>query len=208
MSRTIAYVRVSTDKQDHANQRFEVERYATSHDLTIDEVVEETISGKRDISDRELGTLLTSLARGDTLIVSEVSRLSRRLMDVLNIIESCIANGIEVISVKENYHFTDDINSKVIAFAFGLAAEIERNLISQRTKEALARKKAEGVKLGRPTGTYHDHHRKLHEHEDDVRRLVRGGVSLAAIGRLYQVNRETVRRFVEDRNLRDIQTGV
>lgn len=211
MSKVIAYARVSTDKQDAENQRYEIGRYAAANDLVIDDFIEETVSGKREVSDRQLGTVIDSLSPGDTIIVSETSRLSRRLIDVLSTIQRCIDAGITVIAVKENYRFADDINSKVIAFAFGLAAEIERNLISLRTREALARKRAEGVKLGRPAGTHHEHHRKLHEHEHEIRRLVTSQVSTSAIARLYSVNRETARRFIMDRKLRDssdIETGV
>lgn len=208
MPRVVAYARVSTDKQDADNQRFELERFADGNHLTITDFIEETVSGKAEISERRLGEVLQTLQRGDVLIVSEISRISRRLLDVMEVLKSCISRGVTIRTVRDGFTFQDDINSHVMAFAFGLAAEIERRLISQRTKEALARKKSEGVKLGRPAGTHHDYHRKLHSHEADIQRLVQSQVSLSAIARLYNVNRETVRRFVEDRKLRDIETGV
>lgn len=205
---TVAYARVSTDKQDAANQHYEIESYLARQKtlVTLDRFVEETISGKRSVAERKLGELLKELRPGDMLVVSETSRISRRLVDVLNTIQLCIDRGITLVAVKENYMFGDDINSKVIAFAFGLAAEIERNLISARTKEALARKKSEGMKLGRPAGTYHAHHYKLYGKDDQIRPMLMSGVSVAAIARFFNVNRETMRRFIADNDLRSNST--
>lgn len=203
MTRVVAYVRVSTDKQDLENQRYEIAQF-----LGIEpEWVEDVVSGSKELQDRKIGALLESLSPGDTLVVSEVSRISRRLLDVMEVLKFCIKNGITIKTVKEGYVFADDINSQVMAFAFGLAAEIERRLISQRTREALKRKKAEGVKLGRPAGTYHRHHYKLHPHEDEIRELIRSGLnpSDAALARKFRVNRETMSRFIHDRDLRQEQ---
>src|SRR4051794_39806110 len=151
--RTVAYVRVSTHKQDLENQRFEINRFAEQRGYTVDEWSEDVVSGSKDLAVRKIGPLLDSLDRGDVLIVSEVSRISRRLLDIMEVLKLCIGRGITILTVKEGYEFGDDINSQVMAFALGLAAEIERRLISARTKEALARKRAEGVKLGRPVGS-------------------------------------------------------
>lgn len=200
MNRTVAYIRVSTDKQDIENQRFEVQRFLGFEP----EWVEDVVSGSKDMHERKLGALLESLKPGDTLVVSEVSRISRRMLDIMEALKFCISNGITIKTVKDGFEFKDDINSQVMAFAFGLAADIERRLISQRTKEALKRKKAEGVKLGRPAGTYHRHHYKLHEHEADIYELLHSGLnpSEAGLARKFGVNRETMRRFINDRNLR------
>ena len=197
MSRVVAYVRVSTDKQDLENQRYEVTQFLGYEP----EWVEDVISGSKGLHERKIGAVLESLSPGDTLIVSEVSRISRQLMEVL---KYCIKNRITIKTVKDGFVFQDDINSQVMAFAFGLAAEIERRLISQRTKEALRRKKAEGAKLGRPAGTYHQHHRKLHPHEAEIRELIHNGLnpSDAALARKFHVNRETMTRFIHDRQLR------
>lgn len=213
MPRIIAYARVSTDKQDAENQRFEIERFLERRQQKYDDFVEETISGKKQVGERKIGQLIQGMERGDTLIVSETSRISRRLVDVLNTVQDCIDRGITVIAVKENFEFGDDINSKVIAFAFGLAAEIERNLISARTREALARKRADGVKLGRPVGTHHAYHYKLHKHEAEIGELLLSPLrpSVSALARHFDVNRETMRRFIQDRGLRRKsidQTGV
>ncbi|NQD41434.1 recombinase family protein [Glutamicibacter halophytocola] len=202
MPRIIAYARVSTDKQDAENQRFEIERYLARTGANFDEFLEETVSGKKHVSDRKLGQLINELDRGDTLIVSETSRISRRLNEIFNTIQACIDRGITVIAVKQNYVFADDINSKVIAFAFGLAAEIERDLISQRTKEALARKKSEGVTLGRPVGSFQPKHYKLHGKDDEIIALLRKQISVAALARIFEVNRKTMQTYIDDNDLR------
>lgn len=146
------YVRVSTDKQSTENQRFEIEKFAKAKSMRIDRWVEETISGTTDVAERQLGRLIKQIRKGDILITTELSRLGRNLMQVMSFLHQCMERDIFVITVKERYELGNNINSKILAFAFSLSAEIERNLISQRTKEALARKKKEGTKLGRPKG--------------------------------------------------------
>jgi DNA invertase Pin-like site-specific DNA recombinase len=202
MPKIVAYARVSTDKQDAENQRFEIERYLARTGQAYDEFIEETVSGKKDVSDRKLGQLLSELGRGDTIIVSETSRISRRLSEIFNTIQRCIDLGITVIAVKQNYVFADDINSKVIAFAFGLAAEIERDLISQRTKEALARKKSEGVILGRPVGSFQHKHYKLHGHDEAIMEMLSYQASVASMARRFNVNRKTMQTYIDDNDLR------
>ncbi|GIM58909.1 master DNA invertase Mpi family serine-type recombinase [Capnocytophaga canimorsus] len=147
-----AYIRVSSDKQTVENHRFEVENFCKKEFLKIEEWIEEKISGTQKLEKRELGKLLKRMKKGDILICSELSRLGRNLLMIMGILNECMNRDIQVWTIKDNYRLGSDINSKVLAFAFGLSAEIERNLISQRTKEALARKKAEGVILGRPKG--------------------------------------------------------
>lgn len=201
--KTVAYIRVSTDRQDVENQRFEITRYAKSNHLTVDEFVGEVISGyKTQIAERKFGQVLKELDRGDTLIVSETSRISRRLIDILNTLQDCIDQGITVIAVKEQYVFKDDLNSQIMAFAFGLAAQIERNLISARTREALARKKAEGVILGRPRGKAVDPtKRKLHGQDDQILDYLEKRVPKAVIARLLDVNRQTLQNYIDQENL-------
>lgn len=153
----------------------------------------ETVSGTKKENERELGPLLKKLQKGDTLIITEVSRLSRKMMNIMNIIHQSIERGITIHSIKEGYKFDASINSQVLAFAFGLCAEIERTLISQRTREALARRKAQGMKLGRPKGSLRVG--KLYNHEEEIKELRAKDVSFKEIGKLYKVSPETVRRF-------------
>lgn len=142
----VAYLRVSTNRQHLENQQEEIKRFAHNRGLTINKWYNDIISGKVNSSDRKLGDILSSLQEGDCLIVTEVSRLSRTLIDIMNIINTCIQRKIILHSTKEGYTFENNLNSKILGFAFGLVAEIERNLISIRTKEALAVRKAEGKK--------------------------------------------------------------
>jgi multiple promoter invertase len=146
------YIRVSSDKQTVENQRFEIRNFCEHQNLSIDDWIEETISGTKNHNKRELGRLLKKVRKDDIIICSELSRLGRNLFMIMEILNICMAKECRVWTIKDNYRLGDDIQSKVLAFAFGLSAEIERNLISQRTKEALARKKAEGAKLGHPQG--------------------------------------------------------
>lgn len=132
----IAYLRVSTGKQHLENQRNEISRFADANNLTVDKWITEIVSGKKNKNRRKLGRVLRGLRKGDVLLVSEVSRLSRNLTEIMGIVGGCLERGVSIYSIKEKYHFDDSINSKVLCFAFGLVAEIERNLISQRTKEA------------------------------------------------------------------------
>ena len=139
---TYGYIRVSSDKQTVENQRFEIENFCRRNSIYIDGWIEETISGTKDFGKRRLGGLLKKVRKGDLIICSEMSRLGRNLFMIMEILNICMNKECKVWTVKDNYRLGEDIQSKVLAFAFGLSAEIERNLISQRTKEALARKKS------------------------------------------------------------------
>ncbi len=125
-----AYIRVSTDKQTVENQRFEINRFAKQRDFQIDVWVEETVSGTRSAKDRKLGVLLKRIKKGDTLIVSEISRLGRRLMEVMSILNACMLKNVILLTVKEKYELGNNIQSQILAFAFSLSAQIERDLIS------------------------------------------------------------------------------
>lgn len=166
-----AYIRVSTEKQTVENQKQEIERFASEKNVTIEKWIKETVSGTKKTQNRRLGALLKKLRKGDTLIISEISRLSRKLMDIMEILKLCMEKEIIVYSIKEGYELGDTIVSKVLAFAFGLSAEIERNLISQRTKEGLARARASGVKLGRKKGGKNAKY-KLTDKEDKLIELL------------------------------------
>jgi DNA invertase Pin-like site-specific DNA recombinase len=194
------YIRVSTDKQTVENQRFEVNRFCEKNILVVDKWIEETISGSKNLEDRKLGKLLKRMKKEDILICSELSRLGRNLLMIMGILNECMNRNIQVWTIKDNYRLGSDINSKVLAFAFGLSAEIERNLISQRTKEALARKKAEGIILGRPKGRKSSK-TKLTGQEKRIQELLDRKVSFSAIGRILGVHRLTVSTFVKSYRL-------
>ena len=190
----MAYLRVSTGKQNLANQQDEIRRFAESRELVITNWVTEVVSGKAKEKDRKLGRLLKRMKRGDTLIVTEISRLSRTLTDIMGIMGKCLKRGINLYTTKEKYSFDDTINSKVLCFAFGLVAEIERNLISMRTREALALRREQGVKLGRKKGSY-TKQKILLDNRNEIIRTINSGQSIASICRKYHVSRETFNRF-------------
>ena len=194
------YIRVSSDKQTVENQRFEIIHFAETNNLSIDGWIEETISGTMQYDKRELGKLLEKVCKGDMILFSELSRLGRSLFMIMEILNQCMQRECIVWTVKDGYRLGEDIQSKVLAFAFGLSAEIERNLISQRTKEALARKKAEGVVLGRPKGRKSSHV-KLTGKETVISELLIQGVPKSQIARIFKVNRNTVSKFIKDNEL-------
>lgn len=192
------YIRVSSDKQTVENQRFEILNFCKREGITVDGWIEETVSGTKAYDKRQLGRLLGKVKKDDLIICSELSRLGRNLFMIMEILNHCMTKECRVWTIKDNYRLGDDIQSKVLAFAFGLSAEIERNLISQRTREALARKKAEGVTLGRPVGRKSSHV-KLSGKEEIIRDLREHGVSISEIARIYKVHRNTVSSFIHER---------
>ena len=196
---TYGYIRVSSDKQTVENQRFEIERFCAAQNIQIHGWIEETISGTKSYTKRELGKLLNRVEKDDLIICAELSRLGRNLFMIMEILNICMTKECRVWTIKDNYRLGEDIQSKVLAFAFGLSAEIERNLISQRTKEALARKKAEGIVLGRPKGrkTAPEKH-KLHTRKNLIRELSFLGQSRNEIARICKVHRNTLARFIRE----------
>ena len=194
------YIRVSTDRQTVENQRFEISEFCKKQEINVDKWIEETISGTKEVENRKLGKLLNKMKKEDVLICSELSRLGRSLLMIMSILNQCMQNEVQVWTIKDNYRLGNDISSKVLAFAFGLSAEIERNLISQRTKEALARKKAEGIILGRPLGSK-SVKTKLTGQEKKIKGLLNKKVSHSAISRILNVHRLTVTNFVRNNHL-------
>lgn len=193
------YIRVSTDKQTVENQRFEIEQFCRREGLRIDRWIEETISGTVAWKKRRLGHLIHRAHADDLLLCAELSRLGRSLFMVLEVLNLCLARKIRVWSIKDNFRLGDDIPSKVLAFAFALSAEIERTLISQRTKEALARRKAAGLHLGRPHGLRPAP--KLARHDRALRQMLALGYSKNHIARHFHVNVQTLRRYLRQRAL-------
>jgi len=194
---TYAYIRVSSDRQTVENQRFEIENFCKNNSLTIDGWIEETISGTKEYKKRKLGKLLHRLKKGDILICSEISRLGRNLFMIMDILNICLSKEARVWTIKDSYRLGDDLQSKILAFAFGLSAEIERKLISQRTIEALQRKKAEGIKLGRPKGKATIEQYKLNNKKELVLSLLKANMSKTDIAKRLKVSRATLDRFIK-----------
>ena len=191
------YIRVSSDKQTVENQRFEISRFCSKDNIKIDDWIEETISGTKSYSKRQLGTLLKKIREGDIIICSELSRLGRNLFMIMEILNICMTKECRVWTIKDNYRLGDDIQSKVLAFAFGLSAEIERQLISQRTKEALCRLKAEGRKLGRPTGA-RGKNNKLEGRQQILMDTLRRTDNINLTARKLHISRSTIYRFLKE----------
>ena len=196
------YIRVSSDKQTVENQRFEITKYCEAHGIAIDGWIEETISGTKSPDKRKLGRLLKKIKTGDMIFCSEISRLGRSLYMIMEILAICMEKGVTVQTIKDNFCLKDDIQSKVLAFAFGLSAEIERQLISQRTKEALELRKAQGIKLGRPKGSG-TANSKLSPYEDTIRVLVeQQDNTYASVARMFHADRSTLKRFCDVRGIK------
>lgn len=190
------YCRCSTEKQTLENQHIEINYYAKFHNIQIDKWVEETISSRKPLSKRQLGTLLDNLQEGDVLIATELSRLGRSLLEVMSILQNCLEKNCQVWTIKENYKLGADIGSKVLAFAFGLSAEIERKLISDRTKMSMNKLKAKGIKLGRPLGAQ-SRKLKLSKNHKKILKLLEKGVSKNQIAKIMNVSKITLYRYLE-----------
>lgn len=193
-----AYLRVSTDSQDTENQRTGVDAKARALGLVIDKyIIDDGISGTKEPEKRALGGLLRKISRDDIIICSELSRLGRKLFMIMSILEHCMKVGAKVYTVKDNYELGDNIQSKVLAFAFALSAEIERDLISQRTKEAMARRRACGLYTGRKPGAKNLHH-KLDGKEDMIRKMLLEGMSQRKVAKKLKVGATTINTFVKN----------
>ena len=195
-----AYFRVSTDKQTTETQRFEILKFADEKKLAIDQWIEETVSGTKKVQERKLGRLLPTLQAQDVLIVTEISRLGRSLMEVMSLLHRLMEQEVTVYTIKEGYALGNNLNSQVLAFAFSLSAEIERAMISQRTKEALARKRSEGKRLGRPKGAL-SKTTKLTGKDAVIKELLAKRVGISAIARILGVHRLTVANYIRSRGL-------
>lgn len=190
-----AYIRVSTDHQNVANQHHEIELFANTQNIVITSWIEEIISSRKPLTERKLGKILKRLHEGDILIATEISRLGRNLFEVMNILQNCLEKKCQVWTLKENYRLGSDIQSKVLAFAFSLASEIERQLISERTKNSLQRLKDEGKHLGRP---FSAKYKKLQEHKSEIINLLHNKKSKAEIARFMGCSWTTLNRFLNN----------
>ncbi len=189
------YIRVSTDKQTVENQRFEITEFSKTQNIKIDKWIEETISGTISYKKRNLGKLLKIVIKNDLIICSELSRLGRNMFMIMSILNILMERGVKIYTVKEGYRLGDDLTSKVLAFAFSISAEIERELISARTKEALLRKKEEGIILGRPKGKKNSRY-KLSGKEAEITRMLNEGYSRVQMCKILECSTSTLYSYM------------
>lgn len=194
------YIRVSTDKQTVENQRYEISKYVKKENIFIDRWIEETVSGTVCPDKRNLGLLINQVSKGDVIVCSEISRLGRSMFMIMSILNTLMEREVLVYTVKEGYKLGCDLQSKVLAFAFSISAEIERTLISDRTKEALRRKKAEGKIIGRPKGSKNKQY-KLSNKEDYIRKMLLEGKSKTYIYKSLKVSSATFYNFCKKKGL-------
>ena len=189
------YLRVSTSAQDTQNQLHGIHQYCQERGIHADAVVEDTASGSVAWNSRKIGELLSTADKGDVLLVAEVSRLARSTLQVLEILKFASERQVSVVIVKNGLTFDNSMQSKITATILGLAAEIERDFISMRTKEALAKRKASGKKLGRPQGALAKCY-KLDEKRTEIERYRKLGINQTAIAKLVGVSRPTLRLWL------------
>ena len=191
------YIRVSSDKQTVENQRFEINNFCLRQHLQVDGWIEETISGTTPYPKRALGGLLRKVGKDDLILCAELSRLGRNLFMIMEILNLCLHRQCRLWTIKDNFRLGSDVQSKVLAFAFGLSAEIERNLISQRTREALARLKSEGKQIGRGIGVRNVNLNSncVAKHHYIIRKL-NEGESIPKISKSIKVARGTLYRYL------------
>ena len=197
---TYAYLRVSTDLQDVQNQKHGVLEYANQRGLASMQFIEDSVSGKKPWRERELGRLLGQASEGDILVVSEVSRLARSTLQVLEILQHCTENQVNLHIAKNSMIFDNSMQSRITATVLGMAAEIEREFISSRTKEALAARKASGMKLGRPKGPAEK--LKLDEHREIIQKYINKGISKAAIAKIIDCPATTLYDYCRVKKLK------
>lgn len=199
-NQVVGYARVSTQEQDLKNQRYEILDYCSRNDLTVTSWVQIQVSSRKTTKVRLIDTLLEKLNCGDTLIVAELSRLGRSVGQIAIIVNTLVETGVQLICIKENIKLNGapDIQSKVVLTMFSLFAEIERDLISERTKAGLARARAEGKLLGRPKGLGKS---ILDGKEEAIREFLRKGVSIASIAKIYECSWPCVNHFAKTRKL-------
>jgi DNA invertase Pin-like site-specific DNA recombinase len=204
MGKTLAYIRVSTVQQDVSNQRLEILEYARRHEMQVADYIEVEMSSRRDRASRRIDELLGRMERGDTIIVSELSRLGRSTVEVVELVNELVATGIGLVCIKQGLRIASnldkmDMQSKVTITMFSLFAELERDLLSERTKQALASKRSQGVKLGKPRGTIQ--RSKLDDRKDAISELLKHRVSKSAVARMMGVSRTALASYVDSRGL-------
>lgn len=194
------YLRVSTSAQDTQNQLHGIQQYCRERGIEPDTVIEDTASGSVAWNARKIGELLSVADRGDVVLVAEVSRLARSTLQVLEILKFSSERQVSVVIVKNGLTFDNSMQSKITATILGLAAEIERDFISMRTREALSKRKASGKRLGRPLGSVAKRY-KLDEKRTEIERYQKLGINYTAIAKLVGVSRPTLRTWLERNRL-------
>ena len=199
--KTVAYLRVSTRSQDLANQKLAILEFSQKRRFPIDQFIESRVSSRKSPLERRIDEMLGTLQPGDRLLVSELSRLGRSLGQVIRIVEELVKRKIRFTAITESTHFEDkqDLQTKVMIALFGLFAEVERDLISERTKEGLAAARAKGRLLGRPKGALGKS--KLDGKEEEIRILLQKQVSKASIAKIVGVSRTAMHHFINSRKL-------
>ena len=194
---TYGYIRVSTNHQNLENQQLEIEKFAKKNGFKIDKWIEEKISGTKRPESRRLGKeIMEECKKGDIVIATEISRFGRSLIMIMNVLQYFLEKNIQVWTIKDNYRLGDDIQSKVLAFAFGLSAEIERQLISERTKLGINRARDEGKHIGRAKGRKNDYY-KLSPHEDYIFEQLKEGKSKKEIAETLAVCEKTLAKHIK-----------
>jgi DNA invertase Pin-like site-specific DNA recombinase len=193
------YVRISSKKQDTDKQGYELLRYAFDKKLELTDIIYETVSGRKSYKKRKLGTVINKLAKDDSIVVTELSRFGRSLLEIMEILNVIMKKEAKIFVTKGNLELGENIQSKVLAFAFGLASEIERELISSRTKEALAKLKAEGKHIGRPKGSLSKS--KLDGKQEEIYYYLRKGISITSICKLMDISPSAFYNFCRSRKI-------
>jgi DNA invertase Pin-like site-specific DNA recombinase len=208
MGKIVAYLRASTDKQDLSHQKLELLEFARNKSLKIDSFIEITISSRKTSKQRRIDELLQTLNDADTLIVTELSRLGRSTAEIIALINDLVKKSIRVIIIKQNLDISEhDMNSKIIITLFSLFSELERDMISLRTKEALHAKKAQGVKLGKPKGTLQKS--KFDKDVEKIKELLGYGLSARKIARvLGYTSHIALNTYVNKRGLRQSESTI
>jgi DNA invertase Pin-like site-specific DNA recombinase len=203
MGKTVAYIRASTDKQDLNNQKLEILEFARRNNLKVDEFIEITVSSRKTGKQRRINELLGKLTDSSTLIVTELSRLGRSTSEVIALVNGLVQRNVRVVIIKQNLDIAKhDMSSKIIVTLFSLFAELERDLISLRTKEALAAKRTQGVKLGKPKGTIQAS--KFDEDQERIEELLALGLSVRKIAKLLGYsNHMGLNTYVKKRKIRE-----
>ena len=199
--KTVAYLRVSTGSQDQSNQKLAVLEYARQKHFAIDQFIQVRVSTRKSPAQRRIEELLDLLKEGDRLVVSELSRLGRSLGQVIHIVEELVHRKILFVAIKETIRFEgkQDMQTKVMIALFGLFAEVERDLISERTKEGLSAARAKGRLLGRPKGALGKS--KLDGKEEEIAKLLEKDVSKSSIAKIVEVSRTALLHFIRSRKL-------